>query len=241
MTVTQGGSDAVVSGFIGDWPGDLGERPRCGSRPAPSRPRGCRPPPARRASATPLAGQFPGRARRPPTAQRRAVPAELGGAARPAGQPHRAGRGEPARWGSLRLALPVVGDSDASYLAAEAVAAAPPRRAHPPPPAWGRSTRWSPASPGSPTTPPTPPGPRCAPTATGRGAGTRHGHHRTASLPTVLVDPRRQERRRLVAAARPGRAGRLPHRAAVRDLAVRGTGERGQRVRPVHAQTGAAG
>lgn len=125
MTVTQGGSDAVVSGFIGDWPGDLGERPALWI-------------PASSVSAARLQAAA---GKESVSDARSLVSSPVVLAVRPqlkdalSQQSWAALPGLQANptaldavnlpgWGSLRLALPVVGDSDASYLAAEAVAAA---------------------------------------------------------------------------------------------------------------------
>ena len=144
-------------------------------------------------------------------------------------------------WGSLRLALPTAGDSDATYLLAEAVAAA---SAPPDAPATAglgavnalvagqpkladntAAEAWkallSSGDPGAPVH---------------AVATTEQQLFQRASS---MSDP--QDRRRRLAAAGSGRTRRLPHRAAGRNLAGRGTGERGQRIRPLHAQARAAG
>ena len=74
----------------------------------------------------------------------------------------------------------------------------------------------------------------------GHRSGARRGHHRAAAVPARRVAARRQEHCRVVAAAGPDGDGRLSDGAAQRQLAVPGTGQRGQRIRPVHAQTRAA-
>lgn len=125
VSVKSADSDAVVNGFVGDWPKDLGQRPALwipGSSVS-----------AARLSAA--AGQqtisdsrslvsSPVVLAVPPELQR-----ALGGqswATLPALQSKPDGLAAvklPA-WGSLRLALPTSGNSDAAFLAAEAVAAA---------------------------------------------------------------------------------------------------------------------
>lgn len=125
VDVKPAGSDAVVNGFVGNWPADLGERPALWI-------------PASSVSAARLvatAGQqtisdsrslvtSPVLLAVRPELQRalgsqnwstlpdlQTKPDALAGVKLPA-------------WGSLRLALPISGNSDAAYLAAEAVAAA---------------------------------------------------------------------------------------------------------------------
>ena len=122
--VTAADSDQVVNGFIGQWPGDLGERPALWI-------------PASSVSAARLEASAGGKtisdsrslvtspvllAIRP---QLEAALAQQNWAALPSLQTNPTaldGLGLPG-WGPLRLALPMSGDSDASYLAAEAVAA----------------------------------------------------------------------------------------------------------------------
>ncbi len=125
MAVTPGDSDAVVNGFIGEWPGDLGGRPALWI-PASSISS------ARLQAATGKESVSDARslvntpvvlAVRP---QLKEALAQQSWAALPGLQTNPAALDSlnlPG-WGSLRLALPAVGDSDASYLAAEAVAAA---------------------------------------------------------------------------------------------------------------------
>ena len=140
-------------------------------------------------------------------------------------------------WGSLRLALPLTGDSDATYLAAEAVAttSAPP---------------GAPATAGIPAVSTLMAGqPKLADTKAATAldallqaddpatrAGARRGQHRTADLPTWRVAARRQGQVGLLASARPHRRRGLSDRIACRHLAFPGAGECGQRVRQVSAQ-----
>jgi len=125
VTVRSSGSDPVINGFIGNWPDDLGERPALWI-------------PASSVSAARLqsvAGeQTISDSRSLVTSpvllavqpQLKDALAEQNWSTLPRLQ------SDPASldalnlpgWGSLRLALPTNGDSDASYLAAEAVAAA---------------------------------------------------------------------------------------------------------------------
>jgi hypothetical protein len=123
--VKSAGSDAVVDGFIGKWPGDLGQRPALwipGSSVSAAR-------------LTAAAGK------ETVSDSRSLVTSPVVLAVRPelqkalgdqkwANLPDlqtkpdaMAGLNLPA-WGSLRLALPIGGNSDAAYLAGEAVAAA---------------------------------------------------------------------------------------------------------------------
>lgn len=125
VTVKPAGSDAVVSGFIGKWPAELGGQPALWI-------------PASSVSAARLAaatGQktisdsrslvtSPVLLAMRPELQRALT--NQGWGALPGLQTNPnalAGINLPA-WGSLRLALPTTGNSDASYLAGEAVAAA---------------------------------------------------------------------------------------------------------------------
>ncbi|MEO3759439.1 substrate-binding domain-containing protein [Mycobacterium sp. B14F4] len=123
--VKPAGSDQVVNGFIGDWPGDLGERPALWI-------------PASSVSAARLEASAGAQtisdsrslvrspvllAVRP---QLKNALAQQNWSTLPRLQTNPTsleGLNLPG-WGSLRLALPLSGDSDASYLAAEAVAAA---------------------------------------------------------------------------------------------------------------------
>lgn len=123
--VTRADSDDVVNGFVGDWPTGLGERPALWI-------------PASSVSAARLEAAAGAKsvsdsrslvtspvvvAVRP---QLKAALADKDWGALPGLQSNPAsldGLTLPG-WGSLRLALPLRGDSDASYLAAEAVAAA---------------------------------------------------------------------------------------------------------------------
>lgn len=124
VTVTKGDSDAVLDGLTGDWPADLGERPalwipagsvqaarlqvRAGEEVVSD---------ARSLVTSPVL-----LAVRP---QVETALAQEGWAALPGLQSDPAAldvRNLPG-WGSLRLALPTTGSADATYLAAEAVAA----------------------------------------------------------------------------------------------------------------------
>lgn len=121
--VTPAESDQVVNGFIGQWPGELGERPALWI-------------PASSVSAARLEASA---GEKTISDSRSLVTSPVVLAVRP---PLKAALGQQnwgslpslqtnpsaldglglADWGSLRLALPLSGDSDASYLAAEAVA-----------------------------------------------------------------------------------------------------------------------
>jgi len=129
VAVTQSDSDAVVNGLVDTWPADLGERPALWV-PASSIPS---------ARLQALAGkQIVSDARSLVTspvvlAVRPQLAGNLGQqnwAALPPLQtnPTALDALNLPGWGSLRLALPIIGSSDAAYLAAEAVAtsAAPP-------------------------------------------------------------------------------------------------------------------
>ena len=118
-------SDEVINGFIGKWPAELGERPALWV-PASSVS-------AARLEAT-AGAQTISDSRSLATSpvvlaippQLKAALAQQNWAALPALQtnPNAMDALNMPDWGSLRLALPLSGDSDASYLAAEAVAAA---------------------------------------------------------------------------------------------------------------------
>ena len=125
VDVKQAGSDAVLSGFIGKWPAELGGQPALWI-------------PGSSVSAARLAGAA---GQKTISDSRSLVTSPVQVAVRPELQqalanqswgalpglqtnPNAlAGLNLPA-WGSLRLAMPTNGDSDASYLAGEAVAAA---------------------------------------------------------------------------------------------------------------------
>ncbi|OBK29703.1 hypothetical protein A5634_17710 [Mycobacterium asiaticum] len=125
VSVKAAGSDAVISGFIGKWPADLGNQPGLWI-------------PGSSISAARLAGAAGQKiisdsrslvtspvllAIRPEFSQ---VLSKQNWAALPALQTNpnsMAGLNAP-NWGSLRLALPVSGNGDASFLAGEAIAAA---------------------------------------------------------------------------------------------------------------------
>lgn len=125
VTVTAGNSDAVVNGFTGDWPGELGERPALWI-PASSVST------ARLQAGTGKETVSDARslvsspvllAVRPPLKN---ALSQQDWAALPDLQTNPTGLDSLnlQGWGPLRLALPTTGDGDASYLAAEAVAAA---------------------------------------------------------------------------------------------------------------------
>ncbi|QLL05151.1 substrate-binding domain-containing protein [Mycobacterium vicinigordonae] len=125
VTVKSAGADAVISGFIGKWPADLGNQPGLWI-------------PGSSISAARLAGAVG-----PKTISdsRSLVTSPVLLAIRPEFQPvlakqdwaalpglqtnptSMAGLNQPS-WGSLRLAMPITGNGDASYLAGEAIAAA---------------------------------------------------------------------------------------------------------------------
>ncbi|MET0897486.1 MAG: substrate-binding domain-containing protein [Mycobacterium sp.] len=125
VSVRAADSDAVIDGFAGDWPADLGDKPALwipGSSVSSARLQAAADPKTVSASTSLVTspvllavrpelrpalddqtwGTLPGL---------QSNPTALDGLDLPG-------------WGSLRLALPTTGDSDASYLAAEAVAAA---------------------------------------------------------------------------------------------------------------------
>lgn len=125
MVVTAADSDRVVDGFVSDWPGDLGERPALWI-PASSIAA------ARLQSAAGKEAISDARslvtspvvlAVRP---QLKDALAQQAWGALPGLQSNPAGLDglNLPGWGPLRLALPTAGDADATYLAAEAVAAA---------------------------------------------------------------------------------------------------------------------
>ena len=124
MDVKPADSDQVINGFVGTWPAELGERPALwipGSSISQARLEAVA---GEKSVRTAARWSAPRCAGDPTPAERRSCTAELGYAAGSAEQSQRPERDESARLGSLRLALPLSGDSDASYLAAEAVAAA---------------------------------------------------------------------------------------------------------------------
>jgi Bacterial extracellular solute-binding protein len=124
VSVKSAGSDAVVGGFIGDWPADLGQRPALwipGSSVSAAR--------LTAAAGKDTISESRSLVTSPVVlAVRPELQRNLGGQkwaslpelqSKPDGL---AGLKLPS-WGSLRLALPLGGNSDAAYLAAEAVAA----------------------------------------------------------------------------------------------------------------------
>ena len=106
-------------------------------------------------------------------------------------------------WGSLRLALPLSGDSDASYLAAEAVAAASAPAGAAPSAGTGAVNTLVSGQPKLADNKATDRDGRAAERERPRRrAGARRRHHRTAAVSTRDVASRRQERRGLLASAR---------------------------------------
>ena len=125
VSVKPAGSEAVLNGFIGKWPAELGGQPALWV-------------PGSSISAARLAGST---AQKTITESRSLVTSPVVLAIRPQLQPALANQNWAAlpglqtnpnalaglnlsAWGSLRLALPMNGDSDATFLAGEAVAAA---------------------------------------------------------------------------------------------------------------------
>jgi len=125
VVVTAGDSDAVINGFVTNWPGDLGERPALwipGSLVSSARLQAA----AGKeivTDARPLVTSPVLLAVRP---QLKDALDQQGWGALPGLQtnPTALDSLNLPGWGSLRLALPTAGDSDATYLLAEAVAAA---------------------------------------------------------------------------------------------------------------------
>ena len=140
-------------------------------------------------------------------------------------------------WGSLRLALPLSGDSDASYLAAEAVAAAAAPAGAPPSAGTGAvndadvGTAQARRQQGDDRD-----GRAAERDRPRRRAGSRRRHHRAAAVSARSLAVRREERGGLLAPAGPDRDRRLSDGSAQGHLAVAGTGHRRQRVLPVPAQ-----
>ena len=126
VSVKPAGSDAVVNGFIGKWPAELGGQPALwipGSSVSAARLAGDRGQKTISDSRSLVTSPVMLAVR--PELRRACDQPGLGGIARTC-KPTRTrwpGLNLPA-WGSLRLALPINGNSDASYLAGEAVAAA---------------------------------------------------------------------------------------------------------------------
>ncbi len=125
VAVTAADADAVIAGFSGDWPGDLGERPAVwlpGSSSAESRLEAAAGPESvidsRSLVSSPVV-----LAVRP---ELKTALSEQNWSALPNLQTNPAGLDglNLPGWGGLRLALPTAGNSDAGILAAEAVAAA---------------------------------------------------------------------------------------------------------------------
>ena len=217
--------------------------PRCGSRPALCPRPASRPAPARRPSATAVRWS-PHRCCSPSGHSSKMLwPTELGHTAVAADQSH-------ARW--TGWACPAGdrcgwrcrcrGDSDASYLAAEAVAAASAPAGAPAELGYGRGELAD----GRPTQAGRQQGldrdgrpaechrPR-------RRAGARGRHHRATAVPARRVAAGREERGRSWLPPGPTALADYPTVLLGRRLAVAGAGQRGQRVRPVHAQARTAG
>lgn len=125
VTVKPAGSDAVISGFIGKWPSELGNQPGLWI-------------PGSSVSAARLAGAA---GQKTISDSRSLVTSPVVLAVRPEFQPVLAKQDwaalpglqsnpnsmaalNQAPWGSLRLAMPIGGNGDASFLAGEAIAAA---------------------------------------------------------------------------------------------------------------------
>src|SRR5690625_1831181 len=132
VTVKAAGSNAVISGFIGAWPADLGQRPALwtpGSSIATAR--------LQAAVGTETVSDARSLVRSPvQLAVRPELQSALGErdwAALPALQttPDALDGLDLAHWGSLRLSLPTSGNGDAAALAAEAVATASAPADHP--------------------------------------------------------------------------------------------------------------
>lgn len=125
VAVTPADSDAVVNGFVGTWPGELGERPALwipGSSVSEAR--------LEAASGAQTVSDSRSLVTSPVVLavrpQLKSALAQQNWSTLPSLQTNPTsldGLNLPG-WGSLRLALPLTDDSDASYLAAEAVAAA---------------------------------------------------------------------------------------------------------------------
>ena len=160
-----------------------------------------------------LAGHLTGADRHPARTQNGPRATELGDAAGAADRPRGLDGLNLAGWGSLRLALPATGDSDASFLAAEAVAAASAPRVPRPPRAPARCSTLVAGQ------------PKLANNSAdeamdtlaeerrpGVGAGARRRHHRTAALPARPSLPDAKSTLAFVAAARARRGRRLPRR-----------------------------
>ncbi len=238
LDVKPADSDKVVNGFVGTWPAELGERPALwipgssisqarleavageetvdDSRSLVSSPvvLAIRPQ-LKAALGAQNWGTLPGLQSNPNSLNAMNLPG----------------------WGSLRLALPLTGDSDASYLAAEAVAAA-------------SAPAGSPASAGTGAVNTLVAGqPKLADstTATAMDALLNATDPAAAPVHAVVtteqqlyqrgnVASRREERGHVVDSAGPDRDGRLSDGLAERQLAVAGANHRGQRVLPVPAQ-----
>ena len=241
--VKAAGSDAVVDGFIGNWPADLGQRPALwipGSSVSAAR-------------LTAAAGK------ETVSDSRSLVTSPVVLAVRPELQKELgeqkwqtlpelqtkpdslAGLKLPT-WGSLRLALPLGGNSDAAYLAGEAVAAA---SAPPGAPATDGTGAVRTLIGGQPKLADNSLGEAMnamlKPSDAGDRPGACGGHHRTAGVRPRTISVRRGQHAELMAAAGRRCGRRLPHRAAQRIVAVAGASDGGQRVRSVHAQARTVG
>lgn len=124
VTVQPADSDAVISGLSGDWPADLGDKPALwipGSSVSPARLQAAVDPRTITASKSLVTSPvlLAIRPELKPALEDQSWGALPGLQSNPTALDGLNLRG----WGSLRLALPTNGDSDAAYLAAEAVAA----------------------------------------------------------------------------------------------------------------------
>jgi Flp pilus assembly pilin Flp len=216
--VKSAGSDAVVDGFIGKWPGELGQRPALwipGSSVSAAR-------------LTAAAGK------ETVTDSRSLVTSPVVLAVRP--ELHKALGDQkwaslpdlqikpdslaalqlPA-WGSLRLALPLGGNSDAAYLAGEAVAAASVPPGAPPTDGNGAVRTLIGGQ------------PKLGDNSLGEAMNAllKGGDAATAPVHAVVTTEQQVF----------ARGQSQPDCAAQRILAVAGAGHGGQRVRPLHAQT----
>lgn len=125
ISVKPAGSDAVVNGFIGNWPADLGERPGLwipGSSVSAARLTAAAGPQIVSDSRSLVTSPVLLAVR--PELQRALVSQNWATLPGLQNDPDALARLNLPAWGSLRLALPIRGNSDAAFLAAEAVAAA---------------------------------------------------------------------------------------------------------------------
>ena len=212
LGVTAADSGDVIDGFVGNWPANLGQRPalwipassvstsRLQAAAGPkiitdSRSLVTSPvvlaikPQLKTALASQNWGTLPGLQTNPVSLEAMNLPG----------------------WGSLRLALPTTGNSDASYLAAEAVAAASAPPNSPPTNGIGAVNaligRAATAVGSQPVD-----GNGCADgrRRPGGRTGARGRDHRTAALPTLDESVRREGSRQLVAVAGPAAVADYP-------------------------------